>query len=572
MNITSSISKSINNLPLNIREKVTLPYLLLAIVLILGAAFVVTRVVFDSIEERFTNQLLEAGILASERMVVEEEQMLKAFRLLAYSKGVSEALLNNDPDQLRELTFGTIVNNRQESVIFLNLDENLVFHAEHIEGGNIEEYDFNAGGQISFSHLPFVQAVMQGESDEYAEKFAAYVNWNRGQYFFISGPVYSDDRELVGILLVGKSLTGLVKQIREETLAQVTIYNFDGEVLASTFSIPSPINIQLVNEVIKNQDNTSLIFQNSREVNIRNIGYREIFSPWEVRNREDLGVLGISLGESFLISTTSVTRIQIGLLAGLLLVLVIFIGINLSKIITTPIMELVSASKKVIEGDLYVEIQSLSNDELAIMANSFNQMVKSVRTSKNEIIESYDSTLEGWTRALDLRNEETKGHTDRVINLMNKTATAAGISEEKLVHIRRGCLLHDIGKMGVPDRILNKPGPLSDEEWQIMRNHPIYAFEMLKDIQFLAPALPIPYCHHEKWDGTGYPRGLKGEEIPIEARIFALVDVWDALISDRVYRKALSKEEAIKIMHEGIGTHFDPGISKIFLDIVNKRD
>lgn len=567
MNITSSVSKKFNNLPLNIREKVTLPYLILAIFLIIGAVFVVTRVVFDTIEERFTNQLLEAGILASERMVVEEEQMLKTFRLLAYSKGVSDAMLESSPERLRELTFGTIVNNRQESVIFLDLDGNLILSAQHVEGGNIEEYEFNTGGKLQFREQPFIRTVIQGQSDEHGNKYAAYVNSGDSAYLYISGPVFSENQELVGVLLVGKSLNELVRQIREETLAQVTIYDFDGQVLSSTFSAPSPIDNRIANEVSQNQDESSLVYKNKRQVNIRNIGYREIFSTWEVRNREDLGIMGIALGESFLISTTNITRIQIALLAGLIFVLVIVIGLNLSKIITTPILELVKASKMVMDGDLNVEIQSPSNDELAVMANTFNQMVKSVRSSKNEIIDSYDSTLEGWTRALDLRNEETKGHTDRVINLMISTAKAVGIEEEKLVHIRRGCLLHDIGKMGVPDRILNKPGPLSEGEWKIMRNHPMYAYQMLKDIQFLAPALPIPYCHHEKWDGTGYPRGLKGDEIPIEARIFALVDVWDALTSDRVYRKALSKEEAIKIMQDGIGTHFDPVISKVFLEI-----
>ncbi|HSM25146.1 MAG TPA: HD domain-containing phosphohydrolase [Anaerolineaceae bacterium] len=569
MNITSSVSRKFNNLPLNIREKVTLPYLLLAIILIMGAVFVVTRVVFDTIEERFTNQLLEAGILATERMVVEEDQMLKTFRLLSYSNGVAEALSDINPEKLRELTFGTIVNNRQESVIFLDLEGNLILSAQHLDGGNIEEYEFGTGGISSWRDQPFVQAVIKGQSDDHGNKYAAYANSGNKAFFFISGPVYSENEELVGVLLVGKSLQELVKQIREETLAQVTIYDFEGKVLGSTFAAPSPINKQIADEVVVHQENSTLVFKNSRQVNIRNIGYREIFSTWDVRNREDLGIMGIALGESFLISTTNITRIQIALLAGLIFVLVIIIGLNLSKLITTPILELVSASKKVMDGDLNVEIQSASNDELAVMANTFNQMVRNVRDSKNEIIDSYDSTLEGWTKALDLRNEETKGHTDRVIDLMNKTARIVGIGEDKLVNIRRGCLLHDIGKMGVPDRILNKPGPLSEEEWEIMRHHPIYAYHMLKDIQFLAPALPIPYCHHEKWDGSGYPRGLKGEEIPIEARIFALVDVWDALTSDRVYRKALSKAEAIKIMKDGIGTHFDPEISNVFLEIVS---
>jgi HAMP domain-containing protein len=568
MNISSSVSKTFNNLPLNIKEKVTLPYLMLGVILVIGAAFVVTRVVFDTIEERFTNQLLEAGILASERMVVEEDQMLKVLRLLAYSNGVSEAVQNSEPETLRELTFGTVVNNRQASVVFLDMEGNLILSARHLEGGNIEEYEFASGGQSIFLDQPFVQSVLNGVSDDQGNKFTGYMETEKGTYLYIAGPVLSDNRKMVGVILVGKPLTDLVKQLREETLAQITIYDFEGNVLASTFPTPSEVDTTLVENIIQNQDKSSIVLSNSRGLMIRNIGYRELFAAWEVRGWDDLGVIGIALGESFLVSTTNVTRIQITLLAGLLFILVIIIGLNLSYLITKPILELVSASKKVMDGDLNVKIQTSSKDELAVMANTFNQMVSSIRDSKNQIIESYDSTLEGWTRALDLRNEETKGHTDRVLELMERIARALEIEEERIVHIRRGTILHDIGKMGVPDRILNKPGKLTDEEWVIMRNHPNYAYGMLKDIHFLVPSLPIPYCHHERWDGKGYPRGLQGEEIPIEARIFAMVDVWDAITSDRVYRKAMSKEQAIEIMKEGIGTHFDPEISKLFMEMI----
>lgn len=141
------------------------------------------------------------------------------------------------------------------------------------------------------------------------------------------------------------------------------------------------------------------------------------------------------------------------------------------------------------------------------------------------------------------------------------------MSEEELVHVRRGALLHDMGKMGIPDAILRKPGPLSEEEWVIMRRHPVYAYEFLSPIPFLRLALDIPYCHHERWDGTGYPRGLVREEIPLAARVFAVVDVWDALRSDRPYRKASPMEEVRQMIREGTGTHFDPRVVDAFLTL-----
>lgn len=184
---------------------------------------------------------------------------------------------------------------------------------------------------------------------------------------------------------------------------------------------------------------------------------------------------------------------------------------------------------------------------------------------------AYDATIEGWSHAMDLRDKETEGHTQRVTELTLKMANALHIGEENLAHIRRGALLHDIGKLGVPDAILLKEGKLTDEEWVIMRKHPTYAHEMLSQIEYLCPALDIPYCHHEKWDGTGYPRGLKGEEIPLAARMFAIVDVWDAVTSDRPYRAAWSKEQALAYIIEHSGTQFDPEIVQVFLKVIKKE-
>ncbi|WP_427365533.1 HD domain-containing phosphohydrolase [Candidatus Caldatribacterium saccharofermentans] len=188
--------------------------------------------------------------------------------------------------------------------------------------------------------------------------------------------------------------------------------------------------------------------------------------------------------------------------------------------------------------------------------------------SNIELVQAYDATLEGWAYALELRDRETEGHSRRVTELTVRIAREMGIKDEKIVHIRRGALLHDIGKLGIPDEILLKPGKLTEEEWEIMKKHPVYAYEMLSKIAYLRPALDIPYCHHEKWDGSGYPRGLKGEEIPLPARIFAVVDVFDALTSDRPYRKAWSREEAIAYIKERSGKDFDPAVVEVFLEVI----
>ncbi|MEK6581027.1 MAG: HD domain-containing phosphohydrolase [Nitrospirota bacterium] len=194
-------------------------------------------------------------------------------------------------------------------------------------------------------------------------------------------------------------------------------------------------------------------------------------------------------------------------------------------------------------------------------------MFNDLQRSNIELSLAYDTTIEGWSRALDLRDKETEGHSQRVTELTLFMGRSMGMSESELVHVRRGALLHDIGKMGIPDSILFKPGALSNEEWDIMKRHPVYAYEMLSPINFLKPAIDIPYCHHEKWDGSGYPRGLKGENIPLAARIFAVSDVWDALCSNRAYRPAFSEEKALEYIRSLEGIQFDPEVIKVFLSM-----
>ncbi|MBI5353879.1 MAG: PAS domain S-box protein [Chloroflexi bacterium] len=205
-----------------------------------------------------------------------------------------------------------------------------------------------------------------------------------------------------------------------------------------------------------------------------------------------------------------------------------------------------------------------------IAANAIHRATlhEQIRLDAGNLTQAYDTTLEGWAHALELRDHETEGHTRRVAQMTLDLARVMGIEEGEMENIRRGVLLHDIGKMGVRDSILLKPGALNEHEWEIMRQHPEYAYKLLKPIEYLHTALDIPYCHHEKWDGTGYPRGLKYEEIPLKARIFAIVDVWDALTSDRPYRLAWSKEKALAHITEQRGKHFDPAIVDAFLKIV----
>lgn len=198
------------------------------------------------------------------------------------------------------------------------------------------------------------------------------------------------------------------------------------------------------------------------------------------------------------------------------------------------------------------------------------QLYAKAQQALTDLSQAYDATLKGWSRVLDMRDHVTDEHTHRVADLTITLAERMGIPDAEIAHIRRGALMHDIGKMGIPDTILQKPGELTDAELAIMQTHPEKAYQILSQIDYLAPAMDIPYCHHEKWDGTGYPRGLKGDEIPLAAQLFAVVDVYDALTTDRPYRKAWSKEQTLDYIREQSGKHFSPVAVRAFLEIMQE--
>ncbi|MGC1378837.1 MAG: PAS domain S-box protein [Anaerolineales bacterium] len=211
-------------------------------------------------------------------------------------------------------------------------------------------------------------------------------------------------------------------------------------------------------------------------------------------------------------------------------------------------------------------VMTLARQAAAAMDDA--QLFENLKRSNIDLTLAYDATIEGWSRALDLRNKEAEGHSQRVTDMTLRLAHSMGVSDEELAHIRRGALLHDIGKISVPDEILLKAGSLTDEEWAVMKKHPIFAYEMLSPIYYLRSAVHIPHCHHEKWDGSGYPRGLKGDQIPLAARIFAVVDVWDTLCSDRPYRACWAEEKVREYICSSSGTHFDPQVVDAFMQML----
>ena len=572
LSVISSQQKTIPPVRLTIRMKITIPYLILSIILAVAAAYLITQLVVENVDERFNKQLFEAGKISSELIVGYERQLLETQRLLANAEGVSSAILSQDPNTLRSLTLGMIANDQQEAVEFLDLQGNHVLSVRHSPGGNPEEYEVSTGGQTMFSELEIVQNILARKSDAKGDKFSDFVKTDSGDFLYISGPVYDADGNLCGALLVGRSLQTLTGDMRAKTFAQVSLYDSSGQVLYSTLPFPHDLAPEMALQTVSFKDSSSAKrdLSQQRELDVANIPYTEILGAWEVRGDHELGVLGAALSQNAVVQASQGSRWRIFLLVATANLLIILLGVNLANTITRPLIQLVQASVRVSEGDLDVKVNNRSNDEISILTESFNKMVASLNRSQTELLRSYDDTLEGWASALELRDKETEGHSKRVTELTVHLAEAMGIHGEALVNIRRGALLHDIGKMGTPDAILHKNGPLTEEERRIIQKHPQDAYNMLKQIDYLQVALEIPYCHHEKWDGTGYPRGLRGEEIPISARMFAIVDVWDALTNDRPYRKALHPDEVIEFLRSQTGIHFDPQVVDVFVRQVSR--
>jgi HD-GYP domain-containing protein (c-di-GMP phosphodiesterase class II) len=243
----------------------------------------------------------------------------------------------------------------------------------------------------------------------------------------------------------------------------------------------------------------------------------------------------------------------------------------LSKGVVQGVLEVFSRTPLTPDAEWLSFLEALAGQAAIAIDNA--QLFDNLQRSNQQLTLAYNATIEGWSRALDLRDKETEGHTQRVTDMTLRLARSMGLfSEEELVHIRRGALLHDIGKMGVPDNVLLKPGELDKDEEALMRNHPDYAYQLLSPILYLRKALDIPHFHHEHWDGSGYPQGLEGEQIPIAARIFAVVDVWDALRSDRPYRAGWPEDKVLAHIKSLAGEHFDPQVVEAFFQILAKSN
>jgi putative nucleotidyltransferase with HDIG domain len=551
-----------------IRLKITFQSLLISILIAVVAGYLVTRIVSDTMQHQFSNQLIDTRTLASEWMVKQEGRYLEMLRLVSHTQGVAEAVEAKDSETLRRLVFPLVVNAQGGAVEILDSEGISLLSIRQQTGGQPNEYAVSRGDE-GYRHWTFVSNVLEGREDSLGGQFAGIVKAPWGEYLYTAGPILNDEGSLIGVILTGESLAVLVEQIQDATLAQVTFYGLEGEILASTFSLALPsIQPLMVSDILARQDTASY----QRSFFMADMDYEELLGPLEIRWGKDVGLIGISMSPTFFVRSSNTTRLQI--LVSVLMVLLVVIGAGalLANRITRRINRLKVAASEVALGNLDVWVGSGGGDEVESLASTFNSMVSAVKQSNQDLIEAYDLTIRSWATAQELRGQESAGHTKRVTELTFELARSIGLSAEELAHVRRGAMLHDIGKMAISDSILNKVDKLTEAEWAAIRKHPVYAHQILSQIPFLQPALDIPCCHHERWDGSGYPYGMKGDEIPLVARIFAVIDAWDALTSDRPYRPAWPKAKVVSYIRSARGSHFDPWVVDRFLDLIGETD
>lgn len=355
------------------RVKITLPYLILAILFALGGAYIVSQVIVESVQERYLNQLFETGLQNSDWMVRQENNMLSTIRLMTNSQGIPEAVRAGDAEGLRTLLLPLAVNAGEEAVDVLSLNGTSVLSMRHPQDGGPADYLYSSGA-AGFSTQPFVQEALSGRQDQLGDKYAGLVQLEDENYLYIASPIYDDLNQVAGAILVGRDLKTLTREMKQETLAEVTLYDLKGVPLASTLYTEDagfPLLEAQVDQILAGQDESSL----TRDLTRESVNYTELLGPWEVRSGSDIGLLGVSLGQSFLVRTTEYTRLEIFVLVAGGILLVVVVGLYLSRLITHPLQQMLEASNQVALGNLEVKLNTSGDDELGALASSFNYMV-----------------------------------------------------------------------------------------------------------------------------------------------------------------------------------------------------
>lgn len=522
----------------HIRWKIIAPYAVLTVLLAAAGTFVATRLVTGSLEERFNNQLAEAARVTSDSVVRRERQHLEVARGVAFTEGVAAAIQAGNTDGLALLVEPLAANNRVELVEVLDASGQSVLGIRLDDPTSLQYEPLSeTGGRTSWS---IVQSVLDGETDALGDKFAQIVQTADGYALYSAGPVFQQDR-LVGVVLVGSLLDSFLPVAKGEALADITIYDFGGTPLATTFATAGSENEADLtpDEGVLTRFAAPTALRESKTLFGR--GFDLLYGDLIVRDQV-VGVYSVALPTSFIMSAGGSTRWQMGLLFSVATAAVFFTGWLLARSLTSPLLKLVATARVVAAGDLTARSAVRTGDEIGVLAGTFDDMT-------GRLQRQHLATIRALTSAIDARDPYTAGHSARVGQLAVELGAALGLPESKLQDLEIGGYLHDTGKIGIRDAVLLKPGPLTAEEKEMIERHPGIGLDILRAVDLSPDVVAFISGHHERLDGSGYPSALRSEELNVIARIAAVADIYDALTTNRPYLAAMTVEQALDILN-----------------------
>jgi putative nucleotidyltransferase with HDIG domain len=525
--------------PSHVRWKIVAPYIVLTLLVAAAGTFIATQFVTGPLEDRFSNQLAEAARVASDSIVRKEREHLGIVRAISFTVGVPESTADGDAAALRRLVEPLVANGRIEYVEVVGLDGQRILGLQLDDAASLTYVALDDSGDRS--DVAVVQRVLAGEVDEQGDKFAQLVTLRDGIAFYTGGPIAGEDGELAGAVLVGTSLETLLPAMKFEALADVTLYDRDGAVLASSFErADENVNLE-----------TAGLFDDSGSIagihEVRSVFDRDfdlLYGELRIRG-ETVGLFSVALPSSFISSAGSTTRWAMTVIFAVATVAAIAVGLLIARGVTAPLLKLVRAAHAVTEGDLTARSGVTGRDEVGELAQSFDVMTE-------RLASQHLATIRALTTAIDARDPYTAGHSVRVGQLSVEIGRELELPSRDLQYLEIGGYLHDVGKIGIRDNVLLKPGKLTPEERAMIEEHPRIGLEIVQHVDLSQAVKDLVIGHHERLDGTGYPYGLDGNEISIFARIGAVADVFDALATDRPYRKGFTMEEAMSILEREV--------------------
>jgi HD-GYP domain-containing protein (c-di-GMP phosphodiesterase class II) len=541
----------------HVRWKIIVPFVGLSLIVSLAGTYLTTRVLSGSLRERFENQLIEASRVTSDAFALRERKHLESLRTVTFTNGVARAAADGDSLALERLLLPIAVNSAIDRVEVVDTTGRLL-------------YGVHRTGETTWAAIPLdsatayqtwtpLQDVFKGPRDG-IDKSSGVVDTPEGEALYNAGPLSFEGRA-VGAVLIGSRLDSFLATVKLAALGDVTLYGLDGAPLQSTLNEDALGNIATLQPTAEAQ---ASVAQGRTVRETRTLFGRDfdlLYAPLNLRG-QPAAVFSVALPSSFISSAASVTRQQMTVLFSLSSLAVMLIGWGVSRALTRPVIKLAATAQAVSDGDLGARSGVDTSDEIGLLARTFDNMTGRLQRQRT-------STIRALASAIDARDPYTLGHSVRVGELAARIGRELNLTSLQLQDLEIGGYLHDVGKIGIRDSVLLKQGTLTKEERAIVEEHPLIGLHIIEPIDLPAHILDFVVLHHERLDGTGYPYKFRGEDVPLFARIGAVADMYDALITQRPYKPALSVSEVMSILgREAEIGRIDAKITKILESIV----